>query len=186
MGTYTASWYISAIMLWQDVLRLVSMLSSERICVLQASMKAFAVKSCGFRSPVSHSWRAAQNQDDSEYNQKIHDKQTEKPTAVDTKATIAFGTSQMTSPLAPSRDGNRAWCCTTKGVFPEKKRSRMTEMMIELRYGRLRFGEPMRTLFYKQIISKLGFGCLWLTHIRVIQTPRENIVEISSQLQHEV
>jgi hypothetical protein len=36
----------------------------------------------------------------------------------------------------------------------------MTVMIIELRYGQLRFGDLIRTLFYKWIISKPSFGHL--------------------------
>jgi hypothetical protein len=54
----------------------------------------------------------------------------------------------------------------------------MSEVMIELRYGRLRFGAPTRTLLYKWNISKLAFGTLLKTHIRVVHTSWENKIEV--------
>lgn len=89
---------------------------------------------------------------------------TEKCTAVETKATIAFGTSQIRVPSAVRWDGKRLWCRVKNDTVPEKNRSRMTEMMIGLWYGRLRSAVPDRISLYKVLVfTKLN---LLRTYIR--------------------
>jgi len=75
-----------------------------------------------------------------------------KLTAVATMATIAFGTSRITT-VCPSWDGKRSWFREASGAGPEKKRSRIIEIRIELRYGRAREGRAPRRLLYKWYIS---------------------------------
>ena len=99
-------------------------------------------------------------------------------TAVTTRATIDFETSQLTVPSDARWEGKRLWFCVTNDTHPVKKRSRIMEIMIGLRYGWLRSGGALRMSPYESHLSQWKQKAEFERDVRSNALGRYNIIVV--------